>query len=210
MSGHHGWQRCHALPITTWVFQDSASPMAIIALGWQQQAAHCPGRCYLPSITSPPGAWGAQHALGWHSGITGGGWCGRLAQLPLLCPPHRQHGHHIIAGVPSSLLQAHFPVLHLAHVPAGHRRLLCHDVPHQPCVSLGEPGLPPPSPPRPSLPLTQQHLGLHQPGPHLSSGKCCPPVVPLWARTLVSLWQLSYVLGSMSSGLASPGGGLVK
>lgn len=101
----------------------------------------------------------------------------------------------MIAGVPSSLLQAHFPVLHLAHVPAGHCRLLHHDVPHQPRVSLGQPGLPPPPPPCPSLPLTQQHLGLHQPGSYLSSGKPCPPVVPLWGGKLVFPWQLSCVLG---------------
>uniref|UniRef100_A0A8B9SQT2 Solute carrier family 12 member 9 n=1 Tax=Anas platyrhynchos TaxID=8839 RepID=A0A8B9SQT2_ANAPL len=71
-------------------------------------------------------------------------------------------------------LQAHLPLLQLAHVPAGHRRLLRHDVPHQPRLGLGEPGLPPPPPPRPPLPLAQQHVGLHQPGPHLPPGEEVP------------------------------------
>ena len=109
------------------------------------------------------------------AGFTGGGWYSTLAQPPLLCMPCIWNGNHAVVGVPFSLLQAHLPVLHLAHMPAGHRGLLRHDVPHQPRVGLGEPGLPPRPPPRPPLPLAQQHLGVHQPGPHLPPGEPCPP-----------------------------------
>lgn len=80
-------------------------------------------------------------------------------------------------NIPFFLLQAHLSLLQLAHVPAGHRRLLRHDVPHQPRVGLGEPRLPPHPPPRPPLPLTQQHLGLYQPGSHLPPGESFSPIV---------------------------------
>lgn len=113
-------------------------------------------------------------------GFAGGGWCGMVVQPPSPCLPHSWHGNHAVMGVSFSLLQAHLPILHLAHVPAGHRGLLRHDVPHQPRVSLGKSGLPPRPPPCPPLPLAQQHLGLHQPGPHLPPGEPCPPLLSPW------------------------------
>lgn len=115
-------------------------------------------------------------------------------------------------NIPFFLLQAHLSLLQLAHMPAGHRRLLRHDVPHQPRVGLGEPGLPPHPPPRPPLPLTQQHLGLYQPGSHLPPGESCSSH-PSWAGGLTSLglaslWQ--FCPSCVSSGLASPWGGTLK
>ncbi|XP_044886736.1 collagen alpha-1(I) chain-like isoform X2 [Mauremys mutica] len=123
--------------------------------------------------------------LGGRDPLLGGGAAGAVLWE---AEHHRRHCDHLLPaglrhrrpGLPgprvgvSPQLQAHVPVLHLAHLCAGHPGLRHHDVPHQPHLRLGQRGLHGAAAAGAALPVPEQQLGLHQPGPHLPPG----PEVP--------------------------------